>query len=75
MMDDRRAAMRVASAEYRDVTREAAQRARRLAELVDMIAAANRPLTPGMPEGNFRAMVLRMAEHQLLYEEYGHLSG
>jgi hypothetical protein len=45
------------------------RRAQRFLELVDTIAAANRPLQPAMSEKRFRAMVFRMAEHQLLYEE------
>ena len=46
------------------------RRAQRFLEIVDSIAAANRPLLPTMTEKYFRRMVLRMAEHQLLYEEY-----
>jgi hypothetical protein len=46
------------------------RRAQRFLEIVDAIAAANRPLLPTMTEKYFRRMVLRMAEHQLLYEEY-----
>jgi hypothetical protein len=46
------------------------RRAQRFLEIVDAIAAANRPLLPTMTERYFRRMVLRMAEHQLLYEEY-----
>ena len=46
------------------------RRVARLLEIVDVIAAANRPLLPSMTERYFRRMVLRMAEHQLLYEEY-----
>jgi hypothetical protein len=46
------------------------RRAQRFLEIVDVIAAANRILLPSMTEKYFRRMVLRMAEHQLLYEEY-----
>jgi hypothetical protein len=46
------------------------RRAQRFLEIVDAIAEANRPLLPTMTERYFRRMVLRMAEHQLLYEEY-----
>lgn len=46
------------------------RRAQRFLEIVDAIADANRPLVPTMTEKYFRRMVLRMAEHQLLYEEY-----
>jgi hypothetical protein len=46
------------------------RRAQRFLEIVDAIAAANRPLLPTMTEKYFRRMVLRMAEHQLLFEEY-----
>jgi hypothetical protein len=46
------------------------RRAQRFLEIVDAIAAANRPLLPTMTEKYFRRMVLRMAEHQLLYEEF-----
>ena len=46
------------------------RRAARFLELVDTISAANRELLPTMTEKYFRRMVIRMAEHQLLYEEY-----
>ena len=46
------------------------RRAQRFLEIVDAIAAANRPLLPTMTEKYFRRMVLRRAEHQLLYEEF-----
>ena len=49
---------------------DSVRRAQRFLEIVDVIAVANRPLQPKMPEKQFRAMVIRMAEHQLLYEEY-----
>ena len=48
------------------------RRAERFAELVAKLMEANRPLVPTMPEKHLRAMVEREAEHQLLYEEYGH---
>ena len=47
------------------------RRSARLAELIRDLAIANRPLTPTMSDVRFRAMIERMAEHQLLYEEYG----
>ena len=47
------------------------RRTTRLAELIRDLTIANRPLTPNMSEATFRAMIERMAEHQLLYEEYG----
>ena len=46
------------------------RRAARFLAIVDVITEANRPLLPTMTEKYFRRMVLRMAEHQLLYEEY-----
>lgn len=46
------------------------RRAERLAQIVERLTAENRPLTPTMKEPHFRAMVERMAEHQLIYEEY-----
>lgn len=49
---------------------DAVRRAQRYLELVDAITAANLPLLPTMTEKYFRRMVIRMAEHQLLYEEY-----
>jgi hypothetical protein len=53
-----------------DGTPSAVRRAQRFLEIVEAIADANRPLVPSMTEKYFRRMVLRMAEHQLLYEEY-----
>lgn len=53
-----------------EVTPLTVRRAQRFLEIVDAIAEANRPLLPTMTERYFRRMVLRMAEHQLLYEEY-----
>lgn len=49
---------------------DAVRRAQRYLELVDAITAANLPLLPTMTEKYFLRMVIRMAEHQLLYEEY-----
>jgi hypothetical protein len=46
------------------------RRAQRFLEIVDVITEANRPLLPTMTEKYFRRMILRMAEHQLIYEEY-----
>ena len=51
--------------------RDAARYAAIIAELTEV----NRPLVPTMSEPHFRAMVERMAEHQLLYEEYGRDGG
>jgi hypothetical protein len=53
-----------------DTAPQSVRRAQRFLEIVDAIAAANRPLLPTMTEKYFRRMVLRMAEHQLLFEEY-----
>jgi hypothetical protein len=47
-----------------------ANQAARLAEIVSAIAEANRPLVPTMAEMYFQRMVLRMAQHQLLFEAY-----
>ena len=43
----------------------------RLAELVAQIRLANRSLAPTMTEQEFHAMVQRLADQQLLYEEFG----
>jgi hypothetical protein len=48
------------------------RRAERFAVLVAQLMEMNRPLVPTMSEKHLRAMVEREAEHQLLYEEYGH---
>jgi hypothetical protein len=48
-----------------------ARRASRLAEIIEDLTNANRSLSPAMSETSFRAMVQRMAEQQLLYEEFG----
>jgi hypothetical protein len=49
----------------------ARRRAARLAELLAELTQANRPLAPTMSEPEFHAMVQRLAEQQLLYEEFG----
>jgi hypothetical protein len=49
----------------------ARRRAARLQELLAELAQANRPLAPTLSEPEFRAMVQRLAEQQLLYEEFG----
>ena len=49
----------------------AARRAKRMAELLAQLAEANRPLAPTMSEPEFHAMIQRLAEQQLLYEEFG----
>jgi hypothetical protein len=48
-----------------------ARRAHRLEELVAQLRRVNRSLAPAMTEREFDAMVQRMAEQQLLYEEFG----
>jgi hypothetical protein len=47
-----------------------ARRAQRFLEIVEQITAANIERLPEMTERYFRRMVLREAEHQLLFEEY-----
>jgi hypothetical protein len=49
----------------------ATRRATRLAELLAELTQANRPLAPTMSQAEFQAMVQRLAEQQLLYEEFG----
>jgi hypothetical protein len=49
----------------------ATRRATRMAELLAELTAANRPLAPAMSEAEFHAMIQRLAEQQLLYEEFG----
>jgi hypothetical protein len=49
----------------------ARRRAARLEELLVELTQANQPLAPTMPEPEFHAMVQRLAEQQLLYEEFG----
>ena len=58
------------SAEGRDDPGAPVRQAQRFLELVDAITTANERLLPTMTEKYFRRMVLRMAEHQLLYEEF-----
>jgi hypothetical protein len=55
-----------------DADRSAASvaKAQRFLELVDAISAAHLHLQETMTEKYFRRMVLRMAEHQLAYEEF-----
>ncbi|HEY2026273.1 MAG TPA: hypothetical protein VGG78_04660 [Gemmatimonadaceae bacterium] len=48
----------------------AQRRAARKAEIILALTKANRPLVPTMAEKDFQAMIERMAEHQLIYEEY-----
>ena len=47
-----------------------ARRAQRFLEIVEQITAANIQRLPEMTERYFRRMVLREAEHQLMFEEY-----
>jgi hypothetical protein len=49
----------------------ARRRAARLDALIAELTEANRPLAPAMSEPEFHAMVQRLAEQQLLYEEFG----
>jgi hypothetical protein len=49
----------------------ATRRATRLAEIVAELTQANRPLAATMSEAELHAMVRRLAEQQLLYEEFG----
>jgi hypothetical protein len=55
-----------------DADRSAASvaKAQRFLELVDAISSAHLHLQESMTEKYFRRMVLRMAEHQLVYEEF-----
>jgi hypothetical protein len=53
-----------------DRSQDEVRRAERFLEILEAITAANRELLPTMTEKYFRRMVIRMAEHQLLYEEY-----
>jgi hypothetical protein len=48
-----------------------ALREERLAALAAALTRTNLPLAPAMSEAEFHAMVWRMAEQQLLYEEFG----
>lgn len=45
-------------------------RAARLDELSRSLAEQNRPLVPTMTDARFDAMIARMAEHLLLFEEH-----
>ena len=47
------------------------RRAHRRAEIIAELTAAHRARVPDMPDADFRAMIERMAEHQLIYEEFG----
>ena len=47
------------------------RRAARRVEIIAELSAAHRARVPHMPEADFQAMIERMAEHQLIYEEYG----
>jgi hypothetical protein len=55
-----------------DDSRDAEERrAERRAEIIAELSAAHRARVPDMPDDDFRAMIERMAEHQLIYEEFG----
>lgn len=58
------------SRDDRDRSQDEVRRADRFLEILEAVTAANRELLPTMTEKYFRRMVIRMAEHQLLYEEY-----
>ena len=58
------------SRDDRDRSQDEVRRAERFLEILEAVTAANRDLLPTMTEKYFRRMVIRMAEHQLLYEEY-----
>ena len=47
------------------------RRAERRVEIVAELTAAHRGRVPDMPDDEFRAMIERMAEHQLIYEDFG----
>lgn len=47
----------------------AVTRAQRFLDLVESLTIANERLVPTMSTFYFRNMILRMAEHQLLYED------
>jgi hypothetical protein len=59
----------------RDTPLNDEQRRERFAEIVAELTAETKPLVTNMPEAHFRAMIERMAEHRLLYEEYGTENG
>jgi hypothetical protein len=43
----------------------------RRAEIVAELTAAQRARVPEMADEDFQAMIERMAEHQLIYEDFG----
>ena len=45
-------------------------RAQRFLDLVESLTLANQSLVPTMSTWYFRNMIIRMAEHQLLYEDH-----
>jgi hypothetical protein len=47
------------------------RRADRRAEIITELSSAHRARVPNMLDGAFQAMIERMAEHQLIYEEFG----
>jgi hypothetical protein len=47
------------------------QRAERRAEIVAELSAAHRARVPDMEDEDFQGMIERMAEHQLIYEDFG----
>ena len=47
------------------------RRADRRAEIIAELSAAHRARVPHMPDADFQAMIERMTEHQLIYEEFG----
>jgi hypothetical protein len=49
---------------------DSVRQAQRFLELVDLISAENAARLDDMGERYFRRMVIRQAEHQLLYEEH-----
>jgi predicted regulator of Ras-like GTPase activity (Roadblock/LC7/MglB family) len=48
------------------------QRAERLAALVQAMTEAHQSLRATMAPDEFHRMMVRMAEQQLIYEEFGH---
>ena len=51
-------------------TPPAVVRAQRFLDLVESLTLANQRLVPTMSTWYFRNMIIRMAEHQLLYEDH-----
>lgn len=51
-------------------TPPAVARAQRFLDLVESLSLAHQHLVPTMSTWYFRNMIIRMAEHQLLYEDY-----